>query len=73
MIINMLINAKEGFTYNGHEEVNSLIKCGGKVISIEPGLLMRKQDGDNDYLYISGFSVKVIVDDSCIDKSPETA
>jgi hypothetical protein len=58
------LDEKTGITYIGADEVNNLIKRGAKVISIEPGLRMKQREGDSEHLYMFGWLVKVIVDDS---------
>lgn len=56
--------------FNGIEQVNAVLNCGGRVIAIEPGgAIMRKlrEDSDNVSLTLSGCEMKVIVDDSGFD------
>ncbi len=73
--VGIRIDINEGLSFSGIEEVNGLINCGGKVTSIEPGgALMQKLDGDgaNAGWTLSGCEMKVIVDDSGVDSSPQT-
>ena len=58
------LDAKKGITYIGADEVNNLIKRGAKVIAIKPGLRMKEREGDSEHLYIFGWLVNVIMDDS---------
>jgi len=58
------LDPKTGITYIGADEVNNLIKLGAKVISIKPGLRMKQREGDSEHLYIFGWLVSVIMDDS---------
>ena len=73
--VGIRIDISEGLSFSGIEEVNALIICGGKVTSIEPvGAVMRKlgDDCENVRLTLSGCEMKVIVDDSGVDSSPES-
>ena len=58
------LDTKTGITYVGADEVNNLIKRGAKVIAIKPGLRMKEREGDSEHLYIFGWLVNVIMDDS---------
>jgi hypothetical protein len=60
----MHLDVKVGLTFSGAVEVNDLINRGGKVISIKPGIGMDQRDGDTEYLYVTGWVLKVTVDDS---------
>jgi tetratricopeptide (TPR) repeat protein len=68
------IDVNEGMTFSGFEEVNGLINCGGKVLSMEPFFSLREdaEKGDKDYLHLFGWGIEVTMDDSGISASPET-
>ncbi len=73
--VGIRIDMTEGISFLGTEEVNGLINRGGKVVSIEPGgAIMHKigEEGGNVRLTLSGCEMKVIVDDSAVESSPET-
>ena len=73
--VGIRIDVNNGLSFNGIEEVNSLINRGGKVTSIEPGgAIMQKlgEDDENVQLTLSGCEMKVIVDDSDVASSPQT-
>ncbi len=72
--VGIRIDPDHGLSFNGIEEVNALINCGGKVTSVEPGgVLMRKigEDGDDVSLTLSGCELKVMVDDTEVEESPQ--
>ena len=73
--VGIRIDVDEGLAFSGIEEVNGLINRGCKVVSIEPGgAIMRKlgENDDNVRLTLSGCEMKVIVDDSGVESSPQT-
>ena len=73
--VGIRIDVNEGLSFTGIEEVNGLINRGGKVTSIEPGgAIMRKlgEDEENVRLTLSGCEMKVMVDDSDAESSPQT-
>ena len=61
------IDQHRGLHFFGTEEVNELIQRGGRVVAIEPGgAIMQKlgEEGGNVRLTLSGFSLKVKVEES---------
>lgn len=73
--VGIRIDVNEGLSFSGIEVVNGLINCGAKVMEIVPGgALMRKlgEDSGDVRLTLSGCEMKVIVDDSGVESSPQT-
>jgi hypothetical protein len=65
--VGIRIDMHEGISFFGTEEVNDLLRQGGRVVAIEPGgAIMRKlrEDGENVSLTLTGFSLKVKIEDS---------
>jgi hypothetical protein len=65
--VGIRIDIHEGLSFFGTEEINDLLRRGGRVVAIEPGgAIMRKlgEDTDNVSLTLSGFSLKVNVEDA---------
>jgi len=63
--VGIRIDMHDGLSFFGTEEVNDLIRRGGRVVTIEPGgAIMRKlgEDAGNVSLTLSGFSLKVKVE-----------
>ena len=60
----MHFDVNSGLTISGADEVNSLINRGGKVVSIEPRIRTKLCDGETVYARVTGWLVKVTVDDS---------
>jgi hypothetical protein len=61
------IDMHEGIAFFGTEEINDLLQRGGRVVAIEPGgAIMRKlgEDADNVRLTLSGFSLKVKIEEA---------
>jgi hypothetical protein len=55
-----------GLSFFGLDEVNTAIKNGEKIVSIEEGSAIMKRielDDDNTRLILTGFSILVIVED----------
>lgn len=72
--VGIRIDVDHGISFSGIEEVNGLINRGGVVLSVEPGgALMRKlgEEDGNVRLTLSGCEMKVIVDDSAVESSPQ--
>jgi tetratricopeptide (TPR) repeat protein len=72
--VGIRIDPIEGLMFDGIEHVNAVLNCGGRVVAIEPGgAIMRKlrEDDQNVSLTLSGCEMKVIVDDSGFDASPQ--
>jgi hypothetical protein len=64
--VGIRIDMHEGLAFFGTEEVNQLLQQGGRVTALEPGgAIMRKlgQEGGNVQLTLSGFSLKVKIED----------
>lgn len=73
--VGIRLDPNEGLSFSGIEEVNGLINCGAKITSIEPGgAIVRElgEDKQNVRLTLSGCEIKVIVDDTGIESSPQT-
>ena len=73
--VGIRIDMEKGLSFTGIEEVNGLINRGAKVTSIEPaGAVMRKlgEDGDNVRMTLSGCDIKVVLDDSDVESSPQS-
>jgi hypothetical protein len=65
--VGIRIDEHEGLSFFGTEEVNDLLQRGGRVVAIEPGgAIMRKlgEEGGNVSLTLSGFSLKVKIEDA---------
>lgn len=63
--IGIRIDPHEGLCFFGTEEINDLLRQGGRVVAIEPGgVIMQKlgEDAENVRLTLSGFSLKVKVE-----------
>jgi hypothetical protein len=64
--VGIRIDVHEGLCFFGAEEVNDLLGRGARVTAIEPGgAIMRKlgEDAGNVQLTLSGFSLKVRIED----------
>jgi hypothetical protein len=65
--VGIRIDIHEGLSFFGTEKINDLLRCGGRVVAIEPGgAIMRKlgEEGENVRLTLSGFSLKVKIEDA---------
>jgi hypothetical protein len=63
--VGLRIDVQAGLSFFGTDEVNELIRQGGRVVAVEPGgAIMRKlgEDEANVRLTLSGFSLKVRVE-----------
>jgi len=63
--VGIRIDAHEGLWFFGTEEINDLLRHGGRVLAIEPGgAIMRRigEDAGNVQLTLSGFALKVKID-----------
>ncbi len=61
------VDQHEGISFFGTDEVNALIERGGRIVAIEPGgAIMRKlgEDAGNVHLTLSGFSLKVRIEEA---------
>ena len=73
------IDVDTGLSFFGAEEVNELIRRGGRVVSLKPGgAIMRKrgEDADNVRLTLSGFGLKVRIEEPLTDagdNAPQSA
>jgi hypothetical protein len=64
--VGIRIDMHEGIAFFGTEEINDLLRQGARVVAIEPGgAIMRKlgEDSENVRLTLSGFSLKVKIED----------
>jgi hypothetical protein len=64
--VGLRIDRETGLTHFGTEEVNELIRRGGRVVALEPGSAIRRklgEDSANVRLTLSGFSIKVRIDE----------
>ncbi|MGH7173960.1 MAG: hypothetical protein ACRELG_27090 [Gemmataceae bacterium] len=65
--VGVRIDRHEGISFFGTEEINDLLRRGGRVVAVEPGgAIMRKlgEDAENVRLTLSGFSLKVKIEDA---------
>ena len=65
--VGLRIDVHNGLSFFGTEEVNDLLRRGGRVVAIEPGgAIMRKlgEEAGNVRLTLSGFSLKLKVEDA---------
>ncbi len=65
--VGIRIDMHKGISFFGTEEVNALLRQGGRVVNLEPGgALMQKlgEDGENVRLTLSGFSLKLKLEDA---------
>ena len=65
--VGVRIDMHEGLSFFGTEEVNDLLRQGGRVVAVEPGgAIMRKlgEEAENVRLTLSGFSLKVKIEDA---------
>jgi hypothetical protein len=65
--VGIRIDMHKGISFFGTEEVNDLLRQGGRVVAIEPGgAIMQKlaEDAGNVRLTLSGFSLKVKIEDT---------
>ena len=63
--VGIRIDRNEGISFFGTEEINDLLRSGGRVVAIEPGgAIMRKlgEGAGNVSLTLSGFSLKVKIE-----------
>jgi hypothetical protein len=63
--VGLRIDMQTGLSFFGTDEVNELIRQGGRVVSVEPGgAIMRKlgEDAENVRMTLSGFSLKVRIE-----------
>jgi hypothetical protein len=67
MEIGMRIHLKDGPSFFGLDQVNAALKAGASVVSVQEGAVITSkvgEDTDNVELAMTGFSVKVVLDDS---------
>jgi hypothetical protein len=67
MEIGMKIDLKAGPIFFGLEQVNAALKAGARVVSVGEGALITSKVGEdaaNVELAMTGFSVKLMLDDS---------
>ena len=72
--VGIRIDPEEGLSFRGIDQVNGLINLGASVVSIEPGgAIMRKlgEDDDDVRLTLGGCEMKVVLDDSAVESSPQ--
>ena len=72
MEVGMKIGVKEGPSFFGLEQVNAALKSGASVISVREGALITSkvgEDADDVEMAVTGFSVKVVLDDSASKRS----
>jgi hypothetical protein len=65
--VGIRVDKHEGLWFFGTDEVNDLLRRGGRVVAIEPGgAIMRKlgEDAENVRLTLSGFSLKVKIEEA---------
>ena len=65
--VGIRIDLHSGLSFFGTEEVNDLLRQGARVVALEPGgAIMRKlgEDADNVRLTLSGFSLKVKIEEA---------
>ena len=65
--VGMKIGTKDGPSFFGLEQVNAAPKSGASVISVREGALITSkvgEDQENVELAVTGFSIKVMLDDS---------
>lgn len=65
--VGVRVDMHEGISFFGTEEINDLLERGGRVVAIEPGgAIMRQleQDEQNVILTLSGFSLKVKIEEA---------
>ena len=63
--VGIRVDVHEGLSFFGTEEINDLLRQGGRVIAVEPGgAIMRKlgDEGGNVRLTLGGFSLKVKIE-----------
>jgi hypothetical protein len=63
--VGLRIDTQTGLSFFGTDEVNDLIRRGGRVTAVEPGgAIMRKlgEDAGNVRMTLGGFSLKVRVE-----------
>ena len=67
MEVGMKIDMKTGPTFFGMEQINAALKAGARVVSVSEGAVITSKVGEdaaNVELAMTGFSVKLTVDDS---------
>jgi hypothetical protein len=67
MEVGMKIGMKDGPSFFGLEQVNAALKSGASVVSVREGALITSKVGenaDNVEVAVTGFSVKVMLDES---------
>ena len=65
--VGIRIDQRQGLSFFGTDEVNDLLRRGGRVVAVEPGgAIMRKlgEEDGNVRLTLSGFSLKLKVEDA---------
>ena len=63
----MRIHIKDGPSFFGLDQVNAALKAGASVVSVQEGAVITSnvgEDTDNVELAMTGFSVKVVLEDS---------
>jgi len=63
----MRIHMKDGPSFFGLDQVNAALMAGASVVSVHEGAVITSkvgEDTDNVELAMTGFSVKVVLDDS---------
>jgi hypothetical protein len=64
--VGIRIDRHEGIEFFGTEEINRLLQQGHRVVALEPGGAIMKKLGEenaNIQLTLSGFSLKIKIDD----------
>ena len=72
MEVGMKIAMKDGPSFFGLENLNAAIKAGASVLSVREGALITSkvgEDADNVEMAVTGFSVKVVLDESASRRS----
>ena len=65
--VGMRIDTKSGPSFFGLEQANTALKSGASLISVKEGAVITSkvgEDVDNVELAMTGFSVKLVLDDS---------
>jgi hypothetical protein len=64
--VGIRIDMHKGLSFFGTEEVNDVLRRGGRVVAVEPGGAIMQKTGENAgnvQLTLSGFSLKLKVDE----------
>jgi hypothetical protein len=64
--VGLRINGETGFQFFGFDQVNEAIRCGGRVVSVDPGDVVLNEAGSEDgnaIVKFTGYTMVIVTDE----------